>query len=75
MITKQVKFSDTEDVKDFVRAASQCDFDIDVTYERVVIDAKSILGVLSFGLSKVLTVKYGEEDTSFEHVVRKYAIA
>ena len=44
----QIRLSATEDVKEFVRAAGQCDFDIDVFYNRVVIDAKSILGVLSF---------------------------
>ena len=42
-----IRLSATEDVKEFVRAAGQCDFDIDVFYNRVVIDAKSILGVLS----------------------------
>lgn len=74
MITRQVKFSDTDDVQDFVKAAGGCDFDIDVVYERVVIDAKSILGVLSFGFSKVLTVKYNEQNDDFESVVEKYAV-
>ena len=75
MNVKQIKFEETEDIEEFVKAAGQCDFDIDVTYERVVIDAKSILGVLSFGLSKVLTVKYSGEDSGFENVVQKYVIA
>lgn len=75
MNVKQIKFEETEDIEEFVKAAGQCDFDIDVTYERVVIDAKSILGVLSFGLSKVLTVKYRGEDAGFENVVQKYVIA
>ena len=44
----QIRLSATEDVKEFVRAAGQCDFDIDVFYNRVVIDAKSILGDICF---------------------------
>ncbi len=48
--------SDTEEVKEFVRAAGKCDFDIDVCYNRAVIDAKSLLGMLYLGLSKDLTV-------------------
>ena len=35
-----------DDVNAFVNAATECDFDIDVNYNRVIIDAKSILGVL-----------------------------
>mgnify|MGYP000432385343 CR=1 FL=1 len=54
-----------EDVKEFVNQASKCDFDIDVFYNRVVIDAKSILGVLSMDLTKVLTVRCNGQDERF----------
>ena len=33
--------------KEFVKEAGKCDFDINVFYNRIVIDAKSLLGVLS----------------------------
>ena len=36
-------------------SAGKCDFDIDVFYNRIIIDAKSILGVLSMDLTRVLT--------------------
>ena len=78
MVEKRIKLTELDDVKEFVRAASQCDFDIDVSdvsYNRVVIDAKSILGVLSLGLSKALTVKYGGNNLQFENVLSKYATA
>lgn len=32
-----------DDVRDFVKAAAECDFDVDVNYNRVLVDAKSIL--------------------------------
>ena len=72
---KKIRLTDTNEVKDFVRAAEQCDFDINVCYNSAMIDAKSIMGVLYLGLSKDLIVKYGEENAGFEHVISKYAIA
>jgi len=69
MIERKIRLTDTEEVKDFVRAAGKCDFDIDVCYNRAVIDAKSLLGML------YLIVKYGEQDERFEHVMNKYAVA
>ena len=72
MIERKIRLSDTEEVKEFVRAAGKCDFDIDVCYNRAVIDAKSLLGMLYLGLSKDLTVKYGGQNTGFENTVQKY---
>ena len=71
----KIRLTDTEEVKDFVRAAGKCDFDIDVCYNRAVIDAKSLLGMLYLGICKDLVVKYGEQDECFEHVMNKYAVA
>ena len=45
-----------DDVAKFVRAAEECDFDIDVNYNRVLVDAKSILGVLSMDLGRALCI-------------------
>lgn len=75
MIERKIRLSDTEEVKDFVRAAGKCDFDINVFYSRAVIDAKSLLGMLYLGLSKELTIRYGGKDEVFEHTINKYAIA
>lgn len=71
---RKIRLSDTEEVKDFVKAAGKCDFDIDVCYNRAVIDAKSLLGMLYLGLKKDLTVTYGGEDMGFEKTVQKYAV-
>ena len=56
MIERKIRLSDTEEVKEFVRAAGKCDFDIDVCYNRAVIDAKSLLGMLYLGICKDLVV-------------------
>lgn len=61
------------DAKEFVAEASKCDFDIDVYYNRVIIDAKSILGVLSLDLRKVLTVSLNGSDEAFESYLEEKA--
>jgi phosphotransferase system HPr-like phosphotransfer protein len=75
MNEKKIKLSGTTDVREFVREAEKCEFDIDIFYNRVIIDAKSFLGVLSMDLSQILTVKYGGEDSNFEKILNHYAIA
>lgn len=75
MNEKKIRLADQNEVRDFVRQAEKCDFDIDISYNRVVIDAKSFLGVLSLDLTRELTVKYGGNDMNFENVLQKYASA
>lgn len=72
---KQIKLSAVDDVKEFVSAASNSKCDIDVFYNRFIIDAKSILGVLSLDLSRELTVQCHGEDRYFFEQIQKFAIA
>ena len=51
MNERRIKLSGTKEVKEFVNTAGLCDFDVDVFYNHFVIDAKSILGVLSLDLN------------------------
>ena len=74
MKQKRMLLPTIDDAKRFVAAATQCDFDIDVYYNRVVIDAKSILGVLSLDLRNVLTVQYDGENEAFEAFLEKMAV-
>lgn len=66
MKQRRIMLSTIEDVRRFVADAEKCDFDIDVFYNRVIIDAKSILGVMSLDLTKILTVEYSGENAEFE---------
>lgn len=70
---KKIKLNGIQDVKEFVTAAGKCDFDIDIFYNRVVIDAKSILGVLSMDLNRVLTVRAYGTDQEFCKILEKYS--
>ncbi|XCP84328.1 HPr family phosphocarrier protein [Roseburia hominis] len=72
---RQIKLSGPEDVREFVRFAERCDFDINVFYNRFIVDAKSILGVFSLDLSKDLTVEYSGIDAGFENMLTKYCVA
>ncbi|MCI6004641.1 MAG: HPr family phosphocarrier protein [Blautia sp.] len=75
MTERRIKFRKADDVREFVNAASKCDFDIDIFYNRVIIDAKSILGVLSMDLTRVITVKCYGEDKNFNKTIAKFSVA
>ena len=66
MKQKKVKFASADEAKEFVSIASGCDFDVNVFYNRMIIDAKSLLGVLSLDLTKILTVEFDDENAPFE---------
>jgi phosphotransferase system HPr-like phosphotransfer protein len=61
-------------VKDFVNAATKCDFDVDIYYNRYVVDAKSILGVFGLDLTQKLTVEYSGHDQNFEQMLNSVAV-
>ena len=51
------------------------DFDIDVRYNRFLVDAKSILGVLSMDLGQILIVKCHGENSDFDSFLEKHKVA
>ena len=64
-----------DDVQHFVDVTSKCDFDIDIFYNRYVIDAKSFLGVYGLDFSSDLRVSYEGYDSELEELLRKKAVA
>ena len=74
MYQRNIRLSQ-ESVGEFVNAASKCEFDIDVCYGRITVDAKSIMGVFSLDLSHCLTVKYQGQDDNFGCVLNRYEVA
>ena len=75
MVEKQIRLNATEEVKEFVNEAAKCDFDIDISYNRIIIDAKSLLGILSMDLTIELTVRCYGESKRFNKVIEKFAVA
>ena len=75
---KVIRLSDMDEVKDFVRAAGGCDFDIDVKCDRTFIDAKSLLGIFTLNLSSSLDLKIiglnGEKTRDVLDAIRLYTV-
>ena len=68
MLEKKIQLKAFSEVKEFVKAAEKCEYDVDVFYNRVVV-------VMSMDLTRPLTVKYHVEDQDcFEQTLNKFAM-
>ena len=74
MKEKKIRMTPNE-VLDFVNEASKCDFDIDISYNHFVVDAKSIIGVMALDFRSVLTVAYSGYNSEFEKCVNRLSVA
>ena len=63
------------DVQHFVNVTSKCDFDVDICYNRYVVDAKSFLGVYGLDFRSPLTVSYDGYNGEFEEMLKQYTMA
>lgn len=68
-----IRLNGPEAVKEFVSAAERCSFDIDVKYNRIIVDAKSFLGVLGLCPNRISVCSHGE-DLAFERLLEKFAV-
>ena len=68
MKTLKISLNSIDKVKAFVNEISKFDCDFDLVSGRYVIDAKSIMGIFSLDLSKVLILN---ADTDDEEKVKK----
>ena len=64
-----------DNVQHFVDVTSKCDFDIDISYNRYVVDAKSFLGVYGLNFNNLLKVSYDGYDADLEELLNKLAVA
>ena len=71
---KLIKLTAPEDVQEFVTAASEYDFDIDMRFNKIIVDAKSFLGVLSLLSYPVMIFSQGS-NSEFDKMLEKYAVA
>jgi phosphocarrier protein HPr len=62
MKTVNILLKSINDVKDFVNIVNKYDFDVDLTSERYVVDAKSIMGIFSLDLSKPIKMQIHSDD-------------
>ena len=64
-----------DDVQHFVDVTSKCNFDIDISYNRYIVDAKSFLGVYGLDLRRALKVSYDGHNSDFENLLQTLAVA
>ncbi len=72
METRKVVFGSIEDCRKYLRYAESFPYDLDLCYGSRVVDGKSILGILSFGMMKKLElVLHTEECCVIEEFLEK----
>lgn len=74
MNNTMIRLNSVDEVKEFVSAAEKCKFDIDVKYNRIIVDAKSMLGVLSICSNAFLVCSH-DENEEFESVLEKFKVS
>ena len=62
MKTLEIKLPMAENVKTFVNVVNRYPYDMDLRAGRYVVDAKSILGILSLDLSKPIALEVYADD-------------
>lgn len=63
-----------EEINRFVIAAGRCSFDVDISYNSFVVDAKSILGVFGLDFRYPLMVVCHGYDRNFDNYIQKFAL-
>lgn len=62
-------FSTVEELVAFVARAEKCSFDIEVIYDQLIIDGKSLMGVMIIGIGKQVEIVCHNEAVSPEELV------
>lgn len=71
-----ITFKTLNDVADFVTKVEKYPFSMDLSLGSVVIDAKSLMGIMNLGLNQVISLKvYAEEWPELHQEIEKYIAA
>ena len=62
MIEQKIVLKTLEDVREFVATASERDYDIELLSGKYIVNAKSVMGVLSLDLTAPLTMVANVDD-------------
>ncbi len=72
----KVVFKSLEDIDNFVQITKKYPFEMDLKRGKFVVDAKSILGIVSLGILNQITLDvYAEKCDDFEEDINKFVIA
>ena len=74
MITKTVLLNNIESVNAFVSKMTEKEYDIDLSLGKYLVNAKSIIGVLSLDLTQPVTVMADTDDETFLSEIAEYIL-
>ena len=74
MITAQVILNNIESVNRFVAIMSEKPYDVDLGSGKYLVNAKSMMGVLSLDLTKPVTVNAETFDQAFLDEIKEYIV-
>lgn len=75
MKTEQILLDSVEHIQEFNKIMTQCEFDVDLVAGRFIVDAKSIMGILSLDLTKEVTLQiHGNPQADFLEKIKKFAV-
>jgi len=75
MTTTKIRLNTVGDIKDFVNIVTKYEFEVDLTSDRYVVDAKSIMGLYSLDLSKPVEVKiYSDDCQAFLDEIKNFIV-
>ncbi|MCD8106297.1 MAG: HPr family phosphocarrier protein [Lachnospiraceae bacterium] len=74
MYQRRIQLRTVDDVREFVKAADRCSFDVNILFGETLIDAKSIMGVMSLDLTRELLVAYEVADPQLEQTLKKFTV-
>lgn len=75
MITSEMKltFRDVNDIVDFVNRVEKFPYNMDMQQGQLVVDAKSLLGIMNLGLNQAVNLTvYSEECKDLEREIKNY---
>ena len=73
MKTVDISLNSIDKVKTFVNLINRFDYDFDLVSGRYVIDAKSIMGIFSFDLSKPIALNIYADDKNVDEILNELA--
>jgi len=71
-IVNNIKLN-TEDARKLVKLANNCDFDVNISSGHILLDAKSILGVMALDFQKLLRVSFYGDNPELLSFLKRHA--
>lgn len=69
-----LKLNMVSDVKEFIEQVSKIDVDVDLSKDRYIIDAKSVVGIFTLDLSDPVKLVIHSDDESLIEPFKKWAV-